>query len=74
MFPWQHSSLTAKNRVRVCNWTEHVTEQFADEWLSFKRLEVVDVFSCSDEDDGTPGGCHSDGNRAFSHRRDNTDR
>lgn len=38
-----------------------VTEQFADEGLSLKRLEVIDVFSGPDEDDGTPGSCHADG-------------
>lgn len=38
-----------------------VTQQFADEGLSLERLEVVDVFSSSDEDDGTPGGCDAGG-------------
>lgn len=35
-----------------------VTEKFADKGLSFKRLKVINVFSCSDKDDGTPSGCH----------------
>lgn len=37
-----------------------VTKKFADKRLSFERLKVINVFSCSDEDDGTPSGCHAE--------------
>lgn len=39
---------------------KHFTQQFTDEWLGFKRLKVINVFSSSNEDDGTPGGCNTD--------------
>lgn len=43
-----------------CAGQREVTKKFADKRLSFKRLKVVDVFSCSDKDDGTPSGCHAE--------------
>ena len=35
-----------------------LTQKFADKWLDFKRLKVINVFSCSNENDRTLSGCH----------------
>lgn len=37
-----------------------ITEEFAYERLSLEWLEVIDVFACTNEDDGTSGGRHTD--------------
>ena len=40
-----------------------LTKQAAHERLGFKRLELVDVLSCTDKDDRALGGSHTDRGR-----------
>ena len=35
------------------------TKEFADKWLCFERFQVVKMFSCTDECDGTSSGCNT---------------
>ena len=37
-----------------------LTQKLADEWLHFKWLKIIDMFSCTDEDDGTMCCCHTE--------------
>lgn len=37
----------------------NLTQKLADEWLSLKGLEVVDVLPSPDEDDGASSGSHT---------------
>lgn len=53
-------SMTTQRVCQKCVSQRGVTKKFADERLSFKGLKVVDVFSCSDKDDGTASGCHAE--------------
>lgn len=53
-------SMTTQGAYQECVQQHEVTQKFADEGLSFKRLKVINVFSCSDEDDGTASGCHAE--------------
>ena len=35
------------------------TKKFADKWFCFERFQVVKMFSCADECDGTSSGCNT---------------
>ena len=36
-----------------------LTEEFTDEWFGFEWLHFINVFSCTDECDGTSSSCHT---------------
>lgn len=44
--------------MKTIKFESSLTQKFADKWLDFKRLKVINVFSCSNENDRTLSGCH----------------
>lgn len=53
-------STTTQRAYQKCAEQHELTKKFADKGLSFKRLKVINVFPCSDKDDGTPSGGHAE--------------
>lgn len=44
--------------MKTIKFESSLTQKFADKWLDFKRLKVINVFSCTNENDRTLSGCH----------------
>lgn len=44
--------------MKTIKFESSLTQKFADKWLDFKRLKVINVFSCSYKNDRTLSGCH----------------